>query len=70
MVNFMFPVPEASLPASEICSERSAAGKMGAAFWTLKSGTKTTRSRSRTRGSSLMVSATEWISLMISFAMR
>ena len=24
--NFMFPVPEASLPAVEICSERSAAG--------------------------------------------
>ena len=25
--NFMLPVPEASLPASEICSDRSAAGK-------------------------------------------
>ncbi|SKF62269.1 Uncharacterised protein [Mycobacteroides abscessus subsp. abscessus] len=24
--NFMLPVPEASLPANEICSERSAAG--------------------------------------------
>ena len=24
--NFMFPVPDASLPAVEICSERSAAG--------------------------------------------
>jgi hypothetical protein len=24
--NFMLPVPEASLPASEICSDRSAAG--------------------------------------------
>ena len=26
MQNFMFPVPEASMPAVEICSERSAAG--------------------------------------------
>ena len=24
--NFMLPVPDASLPASEICSDRSAAG--------------------------------------------
>ena len=28
MANFMLPVPEASLPAVEICSERSAAGKI------------------------------------------
>ena len=26
--NFMFPVPEASVPAVEICSDSSAAGKM------------------------------------------
>ncbi|CNI12786.1 Uncharacterised protein [Mycobacterium tuberculosis] len=26
IMNFMFPVPEASLPAVEICSDRSAAG--------------------------------------------
>ena len=26
MQNFMLPVPEASLPAVEICSDRSAAG--------------------------------------------
>jgi len=25
-INFIFPVPEASVPAVEICSERSAAG--------------------------------------------
>ncbi|SKV05086.1 Uncharacterised protein [Mycobacteroides abscessus subsp. abscessus] len=25
-MNFMFPVPEASLPAVEICSDKSAAG--------------------------------------------
>ncbi len=29
--NFMLPVPEASLPAVEICSERSAAGKIRSA---------------------------------------
>ena len=28
MANFMLPVPEASIPAVEICSERSAAGMM------------------------------------------
>jgi len=26
--SFMFPVPDASMPAVEICSERSAAGMM------------------------------------------
>ncbi len=26
MLSFMFPVPDASIPAVEICSERSAAG--------------------------------------------
>ncbi len=26
--SFMFPVPEASVPAVEICSDRSAAGMM------------------------------------------
>ena len=26
IMNFMFPVPDASLPAVEICSERLAAG--------------------------------------------
>lgn len=34
----MFPVPEASLPAVEICSERSAAGYTGWPCLTLKSG--------------------------------
>ena len=29
IANFMLPVPEASLPAVEICSDRSAAGKIG-----------------------------------------
>ncbi len=28
---FMFPVPEASVPAVEICSERSQAGKINSA---------------------------------------
>lgn len=28
IANFMFPVPDASLPAVEICSDKSAAGKM------------------------------------------
>ena len=31
----MLPVPEASLPASEICSERSAAGNTSSATETL-----------------------------------
>ncbi len=35
MANFMLPVPEASLPAVEICSDSSAAGKMGWQFLTL-----------------------------------
>ena len=35
MANFMLPVPEASLPAVEICSESSAAGKIGMQFFTL-----------------------------------
>ena len=29
--NFMFPVPDASVPAVEICSDRSEAGKMRSA---------------------------------------
>ena len=29
--NFMFPVPEASVPAVEICSDSSEAGKMRSA---------------------------------------
>ena len=33
--NFMFPVPEASNPAVEICSETSAAGKTRSAMDTL-----------------------------------
>ena len=33
--SFMFPVPEASMPAVEICSERSAAGMMDSARLTL-----------------------------------
>ena len=33
--SFMLPVPEASLPASEICSERSAAGMIRSASVTL-----------------------------------
>ena len=33
--SFMLPVPEASLPASEICSDRSAAGTISSASDTL-----------------------------------
>ncbi|CKU33211.1 Uncharacterised protein [Mycobacterium tuberculosis] len=33
--NFMLPVPEASVPAVEICSDRSAAGMMISARLTL-----------------------------------
>jgi hypothetical protein len=33
--NFMLPVPDASMPAVEICSERSAAGMMTSAALTL-----------------------------------
>ena len=33
--NFMLPVPEASMPAVEICSDRSAAGMMISARLTL-----------------------------------
>jgi hypothetical protein len=35
MANFMLPVPEASMPAVEICSDRSAAGMMSSAAETL-----------------------------------
>ena len=31
IANFMLPVPEASMPAVEICSERSAAGMIRSA---------------------------------------
>ena len=31
IASFMFPVPEASMPAVEICSERSAAGMIRSA---------------------------------------
>ncbi|MNL24003.1 hypothetical protein D3C87_1454210 [compost metagenome] len=34
-MNFMLPVPEASIPAVEICSERSAAGTITSARLTL-----------------------------------
>jgi hypothetical protein len=34
-MNFMLPVPEASLPAVEICSDTSAAGMMRSASDTL-----------------------------------
>ena len=33
--SFMFPVPDASIPAVEICSERSAAGMIDSARLTL-----------------------------------
>ena len=33
--NFMLPVPEASVPAVLICSDRSAAGRMSSASETL-----------------------------------
>ena len=58
MANFMFPVPEASLPASEICSERSAAGYTLWPSFTLKSGRKTTFRRPLTIGSALTASPT------------
>jgi hypothetical protein len=35
MANFMLPVPDASLPAVEICSERSAPAKIRRQFFTL-----------------------------------
>ena len=35
-INFMFPVPDASVPAVEICSDKSAAGMTFSAKETLK----------------------------------
>ena len=35
IANFMLPVPEASLPAVEICCDSSAAGKTGMQLVTL-----------------------------------
>ena len=35
IMNFMFPVPDASIPAVEICSDRSAAGTRCSAIETL-----------------------------------
>jgi hypothetical protein len=64
----MLPVPEASLPAVEICSESSAAGYTCCATLTLKSGMNTTFSSSRVARSWLTTSATEWMSLMTSLA--
>ena len=34
-INFMFPVPEASVPAVLICSDKSAPGKINSAMETL-----------------------------------
>ena len=68
--SFMFPVPEASVPAVEICSERSAAGMISSARLTEKLGTKTTLRRSPTRGSALMTAATSLMRRITSLAMR
>ena len=67
-MNFMLPVPDASLPAVEICSDRSAAGYTSCAFFTLKFGKNTTLMRPATTGSEFTVSATPLISRMISLA--
>src|SRR2546430_12199774 len=66
--NFMLPVPLASLPAVEICSERSEAGKTRSASETRELVRKTTRSLPLTAGSLLTTEAPELISLMISLA--
>jgi len=63
IVNFMLPVPEASLLVVETCSGRSAAGWMRCQLLTLKTGMNTTRSASRTRASQVITSSTAWISL-------
>ncbi len=66
--NFILPVPEASLPAVEICSDRSAAGYTLWPLVTLKLGRNTTFKRSRTSGSRLTTSPTAVISLIMSLA--
>ena len=65
----MLPVPEASLPAVEICSERSAAGYTSWPRDTLKLGRNTTRSRPCMDGSMFTTSAMPTIKRMISLAM-
>ena len=64
----MLPVPEASLPASEICSERFPAATTTSATETLQSGMNTTLIRPATSGSALTTAATELISLMMRLA--
>ena len=46
----MLPVPDASMPAVEICSERSAAGTRSSASETLKFGRNTTFSEAADGG--------------------
>ncbi len=68
MQNFMLPVPDASLPAVDICSDKSAAGYTRWPLVTLKFGRNTTFRRPRTSGSRLTTSPTAVISLIMSLA--
>ena len=67
--NFMFPVPDASLPAVDICSERSAAG-YPLSVLDVEIGKKTTFNLSGRVRVIVHHAATEVTSLMISFAMK
>jgi hypothetical protein len=70
IMNFMFPVPGAFLPAVEICSDRLAAGYTRCALCTVKFGRNTTFINRLTAGSAFTVSPTALISLMIRLAMK
>jgi hypothetical protein len=65
----MLPVPEASMPAVEICSDRSAAGIMISAKRHIVVGHEHDLEQPRTAGSLLMILATSLASLMISLAL-
>ena len=69
-MNFMLPVPEASLPAVEICSDKSVPGQTSSIELTRKSGRKATRSQSRQAGSRLTAAATWLIKAMMRLAMK
>ena len=68
ITNFMFPVPEASMPAVEMCCEMSDAGMISSANDTLKLGMNTTCRRPAHRTSLFTTFATPHASWMIFLA--
>ena len=67
-ISFMLPVPDASVPAVEICSDTSAAGISFSAHEQLWLCTNTTFSREEVSGSLFTMSATMLVRWIIALA--